>query len=84
MNREEIALKPCPFCGGKNIDPSFWARNDGKSGPGCDDCGATADSVEAWNTRAVLPSSLAPPLASQASGAPQPSDLDRGAGETSR
>jgi hypothetical protein len=47
-------LKPCPFCGGKNIDLTFWARNDGTVGPGCDDCNATADSAEVWNKRQAV------------------------------
>lgn len=45
-------LLPCPFCGGTNIDPAEWGGNDGKSGPGCDDCGALAESAEDWNRRA--------------------------------
>ena len=44
-------LQPCPFCGSKNIDPEEWLRGDGISGPGCSDCGATATSFDAWNTR---------------------------------
>ena len=41
----------CPFCGSTNIDPTFWHSNDGKCGPGCSDCGATAETIEKWNTR---------------------------------
>jgi hypothetical protein len=44
-------LKPCPFCGSANIDPAEWSQNDGKTGPGCGDCGALAESVEEWNRR---------------------------------
>lgn len=44
-------LKPCPFCGGK-ADPEGWMSIDCK-GPSCDDCGASANSADAWNTRAV-------------------------------
>lgn len=54
-------LKPCPFCGSKNIDPHGWA-SEYASGPACDDCGASAgsvsgsdeDNIAAWNTRAPL------------------------------
>ena len=56
--REAVDLKPCPFCGGK-ADPEGWASMDCdrviRTGPACDDCGASADSVEQWNTRALTP-----------------------------
>lgn len=45
-------LKPCPFCGSTDIDPEFWLNGEGKSGPGCMECGATGPSIEVWNTRA--------------------------------
>ncbi|AIP62708.1 Lar family restriction alleviation protein [Burkholderia thailandensis] len=45
-------VDPCPFCGSENVDPKGWLANDGRSGPACDDCGATAESVEGWNRRA--------------------------------
>lgn len=51
-------LKPCPFCGSRNIDPKGWVRNDGVSGPACDDCVASAESVEAWNRRAPAPAEV--------------------------
>lgn len=43
-------LKPCPFCKSDDIDAGFWASTD-KVGPGCMNCGATAETVELWNTR---------------------------------
>lgn len=43
-------LKPCPFCGGK-CDPKGWMNLDAEQGPECETCGATAGSVEAWNSR---------------------------------
>lgn len=43
-------LKPCPFCGGK-VDPRGWYNGLGEHGPECRGCGATAPSIEAWNTR---------------------------------
>lgn len=46
-------LAQCPFCGSTNIDPREWLRGDGKSGPGCSDCGATAESADAWNRRPI-------------------------------
>ena len=50
-------LKPCPFCGGE-CDPEGWYGADTgagpRRGPACNECGATADSVTAWNRRASL------------------------------
>jgi Lar family restriction alleviation protein len=61
-------LKPCPFCGSKNIDAEGWAgkrngEDDGELvyGPACDDCGAAAgevgktteENIAAWNTRSL-------------------------------
>lgn len=43
-------IDECPFCGG-TVDPQGWLRGDGKRGPECNDCGATAPSMEAWNKR---------------------------------
>lgn len=40
----------CPFCGGA-VDPEGWLRGDGVRGPECDDCGATAISMEVWRQR---------------------------------
>lgn len=59
-------LAPCPFCGSRDIDPEGWASGGcqcpddahavmqcaSRTGPACDDCGATAESVEKWNQRA--------------------------------
>lgn len=45
-------LAPCPFCGSRHIDPEGWASIDRK-GPACDDCGATADTVELWNASLI-------------------------------
>ncbi len=47
-------LKPCPFCG-REVDPAGWLQHGGCRGPECMDCGATADSVEAWNRRSLPP-----------------------------
>ncbi len=56
-------LKPCPFCGATyytennplGADPVGWMSKDsvGKitRGPECGTCGATAATVEDWNTR---------------------------------
>lgn len=51
-------LLPCPFCGG-TADPEGWLSaeedpvtgNALRRGPECNDCGATARSVEMWNKR---------------------------------
>ncbi|MBG6287715.1 hypothetical protein I5I61_09690 [Pseudomonas nitroreducens] len=43
----------CPFCGGE-VDPTGWLRGDGVRGPECDDCGATAPSIEVWEQRSHL------------------------------
>lgn len=53
-----VTMKPCPFCGSGNIDPTGWQSIDAK-GPACDDCGASAgqislshdDNIAAWNHR---------------------------------
>ena len=50
-NKMREELLPCPFCGSANIDPVGWMAGDGRQGPACDDCMASADSVERWNTR---------------------------------
>lgn len=50
----EIKLLPCPFCGSKNIDPEGWASAE-RSGPACDDCAGTADTIELWNSRPLSP-----------------------------
>ena len=52
-------LKPCPFCGSANIDPAFSMQGDGKTLPGCMNCGATGPEasqetkVAAWNRRSL-------------------------------
>lgn len=61
MNTKE--LLPCPFCGNDRIDPKGWSNAKGDSGPQCFyvpdglaasiGCGATAESIEAWNRRAT-------------------------------
>ncbi|WP_262278665.1 hypothetical protein [Pseudomonas aeruginosa] len=48
----DVDPAPCPFCGGE-VDPTGWLRGDGTRGPECNDCGATARSMEAWQTRAA-------------------------------
>ena len=45
-------LKPCPFCGGIGVDPEGWASVD-TCGPECVVCGATATSIDQWNTRHI-------------------------------
>lgn len=51
-------LKPCPFCGGRDIDPDNWA--DGPCGAmhgghACVTCGAAPGKIgtDVWNTRPV-------------------------------
>lgn len=46
---EAPELKPCPFCKSVNVSAEGWMRNDGKTGPACDDCGGSADTVDLWN-----------------------------------
>lgn len=48
-------LLGCPFCGSVSIDEKGWLDGDGIYGPQCRDCGATSQSVERWNMRAVRP-----------------------------
>lgn len=52
----EIRLERCPFCGSTNLDPEHWMSDAdvNNTGPGCDDCGATAQSVELWNMRTAV------------------------------
>lgn len=52
------ALRPCPFCGGPG-DPEGWmsCEPDGsnkKTGPACDECGGSTDTVARWNNPALL------------------------------
>lgn len=47
----EIELKPCPFCGGE-ADEKGVLHGDGRTSPECMKCGATAESIKLWNTRA--------------------------------
>ncbi|MYM52918.1 hypothetical protein [Pseudomonas aeruginosa] len=59
----DVEPAPCPFCGGE-VDPTGWLRGDGTRGPECNYCGATARSMEAWQTRVALshaPTSSASP-----------------------
>jgi len=60
------ALKPCPFCGSAKVDAEGWSSleqyrgtDQWRSGPACDDCSGSADSVEQWNTRAPDPEAAA-------------------------
>lgn len=61
------ALKPCPFCGGTDINPAGCSTSDGDVAV-CGDCGADgphpenkhngtviADGAEMWNRRAESP-----------------------------
>lgn len=41
----EIRLKRCPFCGGE-ARMNYWRRL-----VNCESCGATSESVDAWNRR---------------------------------
>lgn len=42
--------KSCPFCNGP-VDEDGWLDGSGNRGPECMSCGATAPSMEVWNTR---------------------------------
>ena len=64
VERDENGNLPCPFCGGE-CDPAGWLGGDGKRGPECEECGATAESTEVWNTRAALAS---PPTSGEKQG----------------
>lgn len=44
-------LLPCPFCGSSDVDAAGWLDGQGRRGPECMGCGATAQSVDAWNRR---------------------------------
>lgn len=60
MCRPGPVLLPCPFCGSADVDPAGWASTE-RSGPACNNCSGSADSVELWNSRPVLWTTL-PPL----------------------
>jgi len=47
-------LKSCPFCQSDDIDPVGWASLSA-TGPTCNACGASAQSVADWNIRAPNP-----------------------------
>lgn len=51
-------LLPCPFCGSSNVDPEGWMSSDKRTGPACDECAGSTESIERWNTR--VPAQLAP------------------------
>lgn len=48
-------LSPCPFCGARSVDPVGWMDGDGRCGPECEGCGATAENIDRWNRRALAP-----------------------------
>jgi len=56
-------LKPCPFCGGENLEEDAIGR------VACSGCGATAPygyhTTETWNTRADLPATDAQVFANE-------------------
>ena len=47
----EVKLMPCPFCGSVEVDSDGWKSDDGRNGPSCNDCGATAETITQWNSR---------------------------------
>ncbi|MDT8895443.1 hypothetical protein RSO41_12330 [Halomonas sp. I1] len=46
-------LKPCPFCGSRDVDPDGWLNGLGERGPECLSCGATGPTVKRWNSRST-------------------------------
>lgn len=48
---EKTEILPCPFCGSGDVDAAGWLDGQGKRGPECLGCGATAQTVEYWNRR---------------------------------
>ena len=51
----EPSLLPCPFCGSPEVDPRGWTGNDGSHGPACDVCCGSAQTVDLWNSRPLVP-----------------------------
>lgn len=45
----------CPFCKNTEVDAEGWLDGNGKRGPECLECGATAPDVETWNRSAAPP-----------------------------
>lgn len=50
VDAQRKRLLPCPFCGSSDLDSRFWA-SEWSSGPGCNNCGATAEDDDGWNAR---------------------------------
>lgn len=46
-----VEIDVCPFCGSDDVDAEGWGANDGRVGPCCMGCGATAETVIRWNIR---------------------------------
>lgn len=65
-HKPEIYLRPCPFCGSHDIDPTGVMRGeDYVCGPACDDCGATTEFIgdpatdaANWNRRELYDSKV--------------------------
>jgi hypothetical protein len=59
---ETPELLPCPFCGSSEVNPEGWYRMTTRVfggdcvvlGLACDECGSSAKTIDAWNTRADL------------------------------
>ncbi|MDI6405001.1 DUF551 domain-containing protein [Cronobacter malonaticus] len=76
---DENGNLPCPFCGGR-CDPNGWMGryDDGvpMCGPECEDCGATANSIEEWNRRHTAPASVKQPSSKDAATSKASRDSD--------
>lgn len=53
------SLNPCPFCKSTDVDPKGWMNGRGQTGPACNDCGGSAETIELWQaattTRVCVP-----------------------------
>lgn len=59
----QVQLSRCPFCGSTNLDPAGWMSDAdlNNTGPTCDDCGASHESVDRWNARYQPPRAIGQP-----------------------
>jgi len=77
VTNDAVELISCPFCGSEDIDAEFWASAQ-YYGPGCNECGATAETPEKWNVR--VPTKSAPPILTPHTSGERPLSSDAAVG----
>lgn len=53
LPEEKWNPKPCTFCGSASVDEAYWLMGPKGRGPGCNGCGATAETKEVWDGQVV-------------------------------